>query len=336
MGRVLTNNVSISYAIETSLGVAGTTWYLVEPNDISTFGASITTVARDPISRNRQRRKGVVTDLDSTVEFDEDTTLSSFRDFIEGYCFATGINSDVSELITTAAATTGDTYTISALDAAQAEKFETTSLIYVTGFATAANNGLKSIGTDAADTDTTLSVNENLVDETAPAGARISFSGNRVASASAVTWTWDSPNNQATMSFTGLGTLLIQLGLTVGQSVHIGSPDGSGGFENAFENATTNDMFGYARVVSISANDIVFDKTDVALQCLSEMWPLMTRTSWSGPSSLRVNFLISILGELLSFSMPSAISVIRQLSVSRLQTRPRSRMASLVLTQRTQ
>ncbi len=52
MPRVLTNNFSLAYNIETSLGVPGTVWFLLEPNSISTFGADITTVARDPISKN--------------------------------------------------------------------------------------------------------------------------------------------------------------------------------------------------------------------------------------------------------------------------------------------
>ena len=124
MGRVLTNNVSMSYSIESALGVAGTTWFLIEPNAINSFGAEITTVARNPISRNRQRRKGTVTDLDSSVEIDEDWTLSSFRDFAEGFCFSTGVNTDVTQLATTATETVADTYAVAALTAAQADKFE--------------------------------------------------------------------------------------------------------------------------------------------------------------------------------------------------------------------
>lgn len=269
MGRVLTNNTSLGYTIETALGVAGTVWFLLETNAISNFGADITTVARDPISRNRQRRKGTVTDLDSAVEFDEDLTLSSFRDFIEGFAFVTGINSDVTGLISTAAETTTDTYTIAAINATQAEKFEVDTLIWVAGFNTAANNGLKALDLDAVDTATSLAVAENLADEASPpANARISFAGHRVATVDVVTWTWSGAAKQATMNLTGLGTLLIQLGLTVGENIHIGSILNAGELVivNAFENAAANDMFGYARVVSITADDVVLDKVDAALQ----------------------------------------------------------------------
>lgn len=265
MGRVLTNNVSLIYTIETALGTAGSEWFLLEPNEISAFGATITTVARDPISRNRQRRKGTVTDLDSAVEFASDLTLSSFRDFIEGFCFVSGINSDVTEIAATAAETTGDSYTVAALTTAQADKFEVDTLIWVTGGANEANNGLKAVDADIAGSATSISVAENLVDETA--SFRLSFAGHRVSAANTVTWTWDAGNKLATLEETGVGTLLQALGLTAGQIVHIGSVAAIGGaIQNAFENAAANDMFGYARVQGFTANTVVFDKVDAALQ----------------------------------------------------------------------
>ncbi len=268
MGRVLTNNVSISYTIETALGVAGTVWFLLEPNSINTFGADITTTPRNPISRNRQRRKGTTTDLDSGVEYEEDITLSSFRNFIEGFCFVTGINSDVTQLATTAAETTTDSYTVSALSAAQADKLEVDTLIHVTGFLDPANNGLKTVDADIASSATAITVAENLVDEAvAPADAKLSFAGHKIAAGDVVTWTWSSGAKQATLNLTAIGTELQAAGLTAGQLVHVGSPDGSGGVTNAFENSAANDMFGYARVVSFpTADDVLFDKVDAALQ----------------------------------------------------------------------
>lgn len=267
MGRVLTNNVSLSYAIETALGTAGTDWALLEPNDISTFGAQITTVARDPISANRQRRKGTVTDLDSSVEFEADLTLSSFRDFVEGFCFATGVNSDVTNVPVSAAETTGDTYTVAALTAAQANKIEVDTLLWAAGFGLAANNGLKVVDTDAATSDTAIAVADNLADEASPpATARVSIAGHRIAALDAPTWTYSAPN--ATLALTGIGTELAALGLTVGQFVHIGSIStaGSTAISNAFQNAAANDMYGWARVKTISADAVVFDKLDDRLK----------------------------------------------------------------------
>lgn len=270
MGRVLTNNMSLSYTIESALGVAGTTWFLLEPNAIGSFGATIITTSRDPISRNRQRRKGTVTDLDSTVEFDEDLTLSSFRDFIEGFAFATGINRDVTAIASTAAETTLDTYTVSALTAAQADKFEIDTLLWAAGFSNSGNNGLKTIDADIATSATAISVEENLVDEPAPpSNSRLSIAGHRIDAADTATWTWDGGTQRATLNETGIGTILQTLGLTIGQSAHIGSIAASGDTTvvNAFENAVADDMFGWARIIEFTdADNVVFDKVDAALQ----------------------------------------------------------------------
>ena len=170
MARVLTNNTSLAYAIESSLGVQPTSgWKLLEPNTINTFGATVTTVARSPISNLRQRRKGTVTDLDSAVEFEADLTVDSYNDFIEGFCFAVGVNADM-HIAVTDVQTTTDVYIVASLSAAQADKLEFAaaqyaSLIFGRGFTNAANNGLKELDTDNVATDTSIAVVENLVDE---------------------------------------------------------------------------------------------------------------------------------------------------------------------------
>lgn len=88
MGRVLTNNVSLAYGVQSAEGTDATAWKLLEPNTIGKLGSNVTTVARNPISKNRQRQKGTITDLDSGVEFEHDFTLEAFIDFIEGFMFA--------------------------------------------------------------------------------------------------------------------------------------------------------------------------------------------------------------------------------------------------------
>lgn len=267
MADVNTNDVTLSYVRETSLGVAPATgWVTLEPEDITDYGATITTTPRDPISRNRQRRKGSTTDLDSAVAFEHDLTVSVFRDFIEGFAFATAINRDVTQLAATGAETTTDSYTgLTALTAAQADKFEIDTLLWVTGGTNAANNGLKSVDADIATSATAITVTENLVDETA--SFRVSFAGHRIAAADTVTWDWDAANRRATLTSTGTGTALQALGLTPGQFVHVGSVATIGGaFQNGFENVAANDMVGYARVVSLSADTVVFDKVATALQ----------------------------------------------------------------------
>lgn len=90
MSRVITNNVTLAYTLETSLGVlpGSPIWKYLEPNSITAFGAKITTVTREPISKLKQARKGIVSDLDSSVEFEIDLLIEPFADFIEGFVFS--------------------------------------------------------------------------------------------------------------------------------------------------------------------------------------------------------------------------------------------------------
>ncbi len=155
---------------------------------------------------------------------------------------------------------------MAALSAAQAGKLNAGTLLWAAGFGKAANNGLKSVNADIASGATDISVAQSLTTEAA--GARLSLASYRVPSSGAVTWAYDSASKQATLQMTGLGTTLLGLGLTPGQFVHIGSIAAAGNTSivNAFQNTAANDMHGYARVASISANRVVFDKTDAALK----------------------------------------------------------------------
>jgi hypothetical protein len=274
MGRVLTNNTGLSYAIESALGLQPTAgWKLLEPNTINTYGATVTTVSRNPISNLRQRRKGTVTDLESAVEFEADLTVDSFNDFIEGFCFATGVNADM-HIAVTDVQTTTDVYIVAALSASQADKLEFVaasyaSLVFGRGFTNSGNNGLKEVDADIASSATEISVVENLTDEAAPPGnARVELAGLRsLAAAADFTWDYDAGTETAQLISAADITDFSQFGLTPGQFVHIGSGP-SGAVINAFENSVANDMFGYARIRSIdaTAGTITFDKLDAALK----------------------------------------------------------------------
>lgn len=263
MGRVVDRAVAISYCIETSLNVPSTTWYQTERNTITSLGAQITTVSREPINLSRQRKKGTVVDLDSGYAYETDFTISEFRNFVEGYLFSVGINTDVTQLMATGAETTDDTYTgLTALTLNQADKFDIDTLIWVTGGAVLANNGLKTVDADILTGATAISVEEDLVDESAD--FRISFAGFRIPSTTTVSWTWDAANKQATLSSTGLVATLQNLGLNVSQCVHFGSVTTIGG---SVQNGFSSTVFGYARVRSFSGtDDVIFDKVDTALQ----------------------------------------------------------------------
>ena len=154
MAQVLTNNTTLAYAIESSPGVlpGSPSWKTLEPNNIGAFGAEITTVARNPISALRQRRKGTVVDLDASSEHDADLTIASLVDFAEGFFYALATNADLT-FVGRSVNATG--FIIPAATAAQAAKLQFTaggpiSLVFSAGYQTAANNGMKPLTADTA------------------------------------------------------------------------------------------------------------------------------------------------------------------------------------------
>lgn len=267
MGRVLTNNVSLQAAVETTAGTVPTagTWYLLEPNAISKIGAEIKTVARSPISKNRQRRKGTVTDLDSSADFEHDLTMSVFELFIEGFAFAVAKNIDC--VFTGVAAVSGG-YTIPSATAAQAAKFQFNSggpisLVHARGYANTVNNGLRALTSDLAAAGTTLPVSGSTA-ETPPINAQVQIAGIRATAGdlaitvSAGVGTLTSGNH----SVTGASKIdFTTLGLTVGQFIHVGGLTNT----NRFFGAGPIVSYGYARVRTIAAATVTLDKMDATL-----------------------------------------------------------------------
>lgn len=278
MARVLTNNVSLQYAIESSIGVlpGSPLWKLTEPNNVSAYGASISTVARRPISRQRGRKKGTVTNLESAVEFDADLTMESMEDFAEGFVFAEFANTEFdlkasSGTVPPPAVDGGggnDSFTIDAASALLGGKIVynasgAITLVYAKGYTNAANNGLHVLAADVTSTDTAVEVaTGTLVAETPPTSASLQVAGVRVT------------DGDLTLTVSGSTATLVSsadisdwstLGILPGQFILIGSPDGSGGAQNALQDSAEDDTYGYARVTSISGATLNLDKLDTNL-----------------------------------------------------------------------
>ena len=248
MARSLTNNAAIAVAIESSIGTLPGTplWVKLEPNTLGSYGAEITTVPRNPISNTRQQRKGSVTDLDSSVEFEGDLTKHHVLSLIEGFVFAQRANNTVMERIQAGsnydslAATGTDDFTHSALSAALAAG----TLLFARGFSNAANNGLFEVAGSGTTTNTNLANTPGTVAETPTnaSGARVDVCGFRFTD---LTWT------DASNTIGSSGTDLTTLGLSVGQMVRVGSD------VNAFPNGQI-----VGRIVSIATASIVLTKVE--------------------------------------------------------------------------
>lgn len=270
MGQVLTNETGLAYARESSLGVlpGSPDWKQLEPNSIGTFGPSISTVPRSPISKLQQNRKGTITNLEAAADFEADMTMDSFADFAEALIFATAVNAD---MVFRAADTTGTGYTIPAATAAQAAKFQYTaagpiSLVHAAGYATVGNNSpqtYKPLSADVAVTDTEIQV-AGLTIETAPTNAEVTLAGIRaeagdlaLAVASNIgTLTSGNGASVTPIDFTTLG-------LTAGQKIHVGGVAAANRFGSTA--GGSNDSFGSARIRTIAAGTLTLDKLDTTL-----------------------------------------------------------------------
>ena len=269
MAKVDTNAVALNYAREAVAGVkAGAGWRGMEPNEISQFGAAITTTPREPISDKLQRRKGTPTDLDSSVAFSADITVDGLWDWLEAAIFALSINADVRDMPVTAVDAGDDAYTVAALNADQAAKLVESTLLWAHGFDVDANNGLKLLDDATAAAATEIGVTDGLADDGA---GFVSLAGYRVAGAK--TWAYTAATRTATLSVNGLGNILDDI-LKPGQTVHFGSVVSAGAdAQNGLHTggANTEERFGFARVRSIAANVITFDRVDEALQFTQAM-----------------------------------------------------------------
>jgi hypothetical protein len=247
MGQVRTNKTSFNASRETALGTAGTSWTVVEPNDVPEFGPTITNTARDPISTDRQRRKGSTTDLDSAFTAECDLTVSHFEEFAEAFWFANWQESGgtgVAQFTPTAVVDGGgleDSFTVAADGDVQDG-----TLIYARGFGDSGNNGL--FVTTGTSTTTAIKVATGTLtaDGSPAAGAEVMVAGFQGASG----------DLQIDASGDLISTVadFTTMGLTVGQFLKIGGTATDTSFANV---AANND---YARVTVIAANKLTLDK----------------------------------------------------------------------------
>ncbi|QXN72406.1 tail tube protein [Rhodobacter phage RcSimone-Hastad] len=237
---VPSNGTGLAIAEEV-IGTPGTlpgspVWKPLEPNTYADFGGQTKLTPRNPITSTRQRKKGVVTDLDAAGGFNTDFVTESLTDVLQGFLFADWRKK--TNLVPTAVS--GTQYTVASGGAG----FLTNSLLFGEGHGVAGNNGLKVV---TASTATTISA-AGLAVETPPATAKITRVGHQGASAD-LTMTVSS--GVATLGSTALN--FTTLGLIPGEWIWVGGDSAASQFATAANN-------GFYRIKTIAANAIVFDR----------------------------------------------------------------------------
>ena len=247
--KIDSNATELRYSEETSIGVADASaiWRPVEPNSYNDFGGQVTNVARSPILSDRQNKKGVLTDLDASGGFSADLTQEALPDLGQGVFFADLRKKD--ELVPTSVVASTDHYVVPSLGTS----YVAGDMLFATGFSEAANNGLKNV---TSSTGTTVVVSEALVDETVSTVVTIRRVGFVMGSAELDVVINGSGNPVLTRAS---GTKdFTDFGLLPGEWIWVG---GDGATED-FVTAANN---GLKRVLSVSATEIVLDKSDATM-----------------------------------------------------------------------
>ena len=264
--KISSNVTALRYAEEASpKTLPGTpVWVPQEPNSYSDFGGELTTIARNPINAGRQRKKGVVTDLDASGGYNTDITQTNLQHLLQGFFFASARpkgeakNAIGISVLTLSVTASSDTFTRVGGSLDLTTQFEVDDLVFMAGFANAANNGLF-VATAVTATTVVVALPDGAggaattVDEAATAlGSIVQVGYEGAAGDIDVDMTGDRPALTSTaLDFTDLG-------LIVGEPIFIGG-DATG---LKFAGATNS---GICRVRSIAATRLEFDKTQATM-----------------------------------------------------------------------
>lgn len=222
LNKIDSNATSLRYAEEASLKVlpGSPIWRPLEPNSYNDFGGNVTTVARNPINRSRQRKKGVITDLDATGGFVSDLTQTNMQDLLQGFFFA-DLRPKGEELVTAVDIDAGnpDEYEVASTDG-----FFIGSIIQGQNFAEEANNGVNVVTALVGNVSVEVLDGQLATELTPPADAQIVVVGHEFASAEVdvdVSGTLPILSNVSAVAATG--TLTYTANVADSDTVTIGS-----------------------------------------------------------------------------------------------------------------
>lgn len=249
LNKIDSNVTGLRYAEEESLKTLPTTpdWIPLEPNSYDDFGGNITTLARTPISADRQRKKGVTTDLEAAGGFNNDLTQTNLQDLLQGFMFA-DLRRKGEEVVTSV---DEDSSNPDEYEVASTAGFLVNHLIKGSGFTNSANNAVNLV--TAVTTNTSVEVaTGQLVAETPPADAKITVVGYQFASATlnVDVSTGDLPRLTRASGSVDFTTL----GIIPGEWIFVGGDQTAEAFGTAANN-------GFKRVRSVAATYIELDKS---------------------------------------------------------------------------
>ncbi len=214
-------------------------WITREPNSFDDLGGEYTMLSRRPFNPSRQRKKGGIVDLDANGGWNEDVTLGNMVPTLEAFCFAAA-RTKMTETNVAATAATDDFTVVDSSD------YKVGDIVLGAGFDITANNGLHIVNglTDG----THISTASALTDEAANAAQSVTVVGYQFPADDVV-----ATLVGATFVLTSTTINPTTFGLIPGEWVFVGGDAGG--------NQLAAGLNGYARVSSVNATQIIFDKT---------------------------------------------------------------------------
>jgi|CXWL01.1.fsa_nt_gi hypothetical protein len=249
--KISSNVTGLSYAEEKGgIGVLGSsTWYGLEPNSYSDFGGKLTLLSRNPITAGRQRKKGVITDLEASGGFNTDLTQDNLQDLLQGFFFA-----DLRKAYESTCTAVDDTPTTFAVPSLTGVVVG--DMIKTTGFTNAANNSanfankvfyVSAVGTGLITTNDSVT----LVAETPPVTAKVEVVGHKFG-AGVLDVVIDGAGWP---TLTSSAADFVTLGFKVGQWIYVGGDSAQVSFLDSANN-------GFKRIKAVAAGVLTLDKSD--------------------------------------------------------------------------
>lgn len=259
--KVDSNLSSTSFAEEVCPGILPTlaadgrdpTWYTVEVNSFSDFGADYIRTARNPIDPGRQLKRGTISDLTAGTGFNADLTQRNSMRYYQSLYYSTAYQpadtKPLNPVLVAPIVVTAVDGVANEFEAAGAlTRFAVGDLVVSTGFTIAANNVLTTVSTVVA---AAVGVAADLVAEASPpATARLQTVGKQFASGDLV---MAVANGVATITSTA--SAFPAGWLQPGEWIFVG------GDALATHFVSTTNKPGYARVKSCTTAVLVLDKT---------------------------------------------------------------------------
>lgn len=254
VNKIDSNITALRYAEEASLKTlpGSPIWYGLEPNSYKDFGGNIATIARNPISGDRQKKKGVTSDLDAAGGFVNDLTQTNLQDLLQGFMFA-DFRRKGEELVT---AVDVDSTNPDEYEVASTTGFLVNSLIKGSGFTNSGNNTTNKVSAIVSNTSIEVSDGTLTAEASPPADAKITVVGYQFASG---TLNVDISTGDFPRLLRASGSVdFTALGLTPGEWIFVGGDGASEDFVTAANN-------GFKRVRSVAATYIELDKSVAAM-----------------------------------------------------------------------